>query len=206
MPLSKTIKASNYSIYIWKITESLHDLASGLPGNIKEQIIKVNKLQKRIIEKTAQANLLIEAEYDPLLLSYNPSGKPFIRKSSNYISFSHSGEYAVLMVSHSNCGIDIEKDNPKIKRISPKFLNESESCFLSQPGAINWIWCIKEAVFKYFGERVIFKDDILIDRLNIDQQTARVIYQGFYGTGIFEINLMSIGNYYLAFTKAYQST
>jgi phosphopantetheinyl transferase len=140
------------------------------------------------------------------LISYDFSGKPFIRNSEKYISFSHSGEYVVLIVSLSHCGIDIEKDNPKIELISPKFLNESEKCFLYQPGAINWIWSIKEAIFKYFGSRVFFKNDITIDHLNTNELTSRAIYTGILGTGIFELELIKLGNYYLAYTKAYQPT
>jgi phosphopantetheinyl transferase len=203
MPLYRTIKESNYSVYIWHVTEPLENFVSELPEIVIEQILKNNKLQKRMIEKSVQAKLLILAKIDPLLISYTSSGKPFILKMNKNISISHSGEYAALIVSRSICGIDIEKTNPKIERISQKFLNESEKHFLTQPDAINWIWSIKEAVFKYFGSHVFFKEDILIDRLNMEQLTAIVIYKGFHGVGKFEMNLKRFGNYYLAYTKAY---
>jgi hypothetical protein len=206
MPVFKNIKDHNYSVYLWRVTESLNDLRSDLPEAVNDNIFKNINLHKRKIEKMTQAKLLICAEIDPLLISYDSTGKPYIQNSDKFISFSHSGDYAALMVSHLPCGIDIEKESKKIELISPKFLNENDKCFLSQPGNINWIWSIKEAIFKYFGSRVIFKDDILIDRLNTEQLTARATYRGFYGKGIFELNLDRFEKYYLAYTKAYQPT
>lgn len=203
MPIFKEIIESNYSIYIWKVSETGDELANKLPKNVNEFVLRNNKLQKRKIEKWVQSHLLIHAKIEPLLLSYAASGKPFIRNSLQNISFSHSGKYAVLMIGNAPCGIDIERENPKIERISPKFLNQYDKQFLTQSGALNWIWSIKEAVFKYFGANVIFKDDIIIDRLNPDTMNAQVSYNGFYGIGKFEINLDRFGNYYLAYTKAY---
>ena len=203
MPIYKQIIKPNYSIYIWKVTESLDELSHKLPVLICSHLLKTNKLSKRRVEKSVQIHLLQHAEIDPLLLSYAPSGKPFISNSSKHISFSHSGEYATLMVSKSICGIDIEYENPKIEKISPKFLNENEKHFLSRPGALNWIWSIKETVFKYFGERVLFKDDILIEQLDPELLSAQVRYKGFHGNAKFEINLDRFGNYYLAYIKAF---
>jgi len=205
MPIYKEIIERNYSIYIWKLTETMEELFSNLPEFVISRIIKNNKLYKRRIEKSVQMQLLIHAKIDPLLLSYASSGKPFIKDSREYVSFSHSGNYATLMVSKLLCGIDLEKDNPKIERISPKFLNEREKSFLSQPGAINWIWSIKEAVFKYFGSQVNFKNDILIEHLSPELLTAQVSYKGYHGIGKFEINLVRFENYYLAYTKAYHA-
>ena len=205
MPLYKELITNDYSIYTWRISELGHELSKGLPKLVNTQILLNNKLQKRRVEKSVQMHLLIYAGIDPLLLSYASSGKPFIRNSEEHVSFSHSGKYAALMVSKTPCGIDLEQDNPIIKRISSKFLNKNETYFLSQPGALNWIWGIKEAVFKYFGSQVIFKHDIIVDRLDPDLLTARVSYQGCHGAGKFEMNLVRFENYYLAYTKAYQA-
>ena len=205
MPLFRELRVDDSSIYIWEVTESEADLSMGLAELINLRILKNNKLKKRRIEKYVQAYLLLNAKIDPISVSYSNSGKPFIESDNMYISFSHSGKYAVLMVSNTSCGIDIEKENPKIEKISPKFLNDAEKKLLAVPGSLTWIWCIKEAIFKSFGERVFFKDDIIIERIDIDLQTAWVKYIGVHGYGNFEIKLDRIENYYLAYTKAFHT-
>ena len=206
MPLFRELKDNNSSIFIWEVTESETDLSKGLANLVTLRILKNNRIEKRRIEKYVQAHLLIKAKTDPLSVSYSLSGKPIIKSAKKHISFSHSGKFATLLISNSTCGIDIEKENPKIEKISPKFLNEAEVKFLHFPGALTWIWCIKEAVFKYFGELVFFKDDIKIDRFDPDLLTAHVSYQGIHGDGEFEIKLDRIENYYLAYTKEFQHT
>ena len=205
MPLFREFRNHIYSIFIWEITESDNDLSCSLAETTRLNILKNNKLRKRRIEKYVQANLLLQAKIDPLLVSYSSSGKPIVESVNKNVSFSHSGKFAALMVSNTTCGIDIEKENPKIEKISPKFLNEDEIKLLSIPGSLTWIWCIKEAVFKYFGERVFFKYDIKIERIDPDLLTAWVIYQGIHGHGNFEIKLDRFENYYLAYTKAFHS-
>ena len=206
MPLFREIRDNDSSIFIWEVTESEADLSMNLDDLICLGIIKNNKLKKRRIEKYVQAYLLLKAKIDPLSVSYSNSGKPFIESNNMHISFSHSGKYAALMVNKSICGIDIEKENPKIEKISPKFLHEDEIKFLPIPGALTWIWCIKEAVFKSFGERVFFKNDIIIDRFDLDLLTAHVSYRGVHGNGKFQIKLDRFENYYLAYTKDFQHT
>jgi 4'-phosphopantetheinyl transferase len=204
MPLFKELKDHNSSIFIWEVTESESDLSADLDDLISLRINKNNKLEKRRIEKYVQACLLLKAKIDPLSVYYSHTGKPIIESNNQHISFSHSGKYAALIVSNKSCGIDIEEENPKIEKISPKFLNEIETRFLTIPGALTWIWCIKEAVFKSFGERVTFKDDIIIDRFDLDLLIAHVSYKGVHGSGKFEIKLDRIENYYLAYTKEFQ--
>lgn len=205
MPLFREFSNNIYSIFIWEITESDKELSSGLAELTRLKILKNNKLRKRRIEKYVQAYLLLQAKIDPLLVSYSSTGKPIIESANKNVSFSHSGKFAALMVSNTACGIDIEKENPKIEKISPKFLNEAEIKLLSVPGSLTWIWCIKEAVFKYFGERVLFKYDIIIDRIDPELLTAWVIYKGIHGHGKFEIKLDRFENYYLAYTKEFHS-
>lgn len=202
MAVIKEIFHKNITIFLWSISETEDELTQGLDNIVLSEINK-NKLFKRRVEKTVQAQLLIHAKIDPLLVSYENVGKPIYKKKGVHISFSHAGQYVTLMVSNTNCGIDIEKDNPKIARVSSKFLNQKEVDFLNHPGALAWIWCIKEAVFKYFGEHVIFKDDIIVDQLNPIAHTAVASYRGVHGAGNFEINLNRFENYYLAYTKAY---
>jgi 4'-phosphopantetheinyl transferase len=201
MPLFRKLRDHVSSIFIWEVIESEEDLALSLAGLKSLRDIQTYRLQKRRIEKYVQTCLLLEAKIDPFSVTYSHNGKPNVESDNLHISFSHSGKYAALIVSNTPCGIDIEKENQKIKRISPKFLNEVEIRFLSIKGSLTWIWCIKEAVFKYFGEQVTFKDDIIINSFDLDLLTAHVSYKGVHGKGKFEIKLDRFENYYLAYTK-----
>ena len=68
---------------------------------------------------------------------------------------------------------------------------------------IYWAWSIKEAVFKYFGENVLFKDHIHILEILEKEKKALVLYHGFHGKGVFELKIDRIKNYYLAFIKSF---
>jgi len=203
MPLYKEITHSNNRVLIWKISETEKELSMDFSNDFIISINKNFKLSKRRIEKLTLANLLRLAEINHSQLQYTPSGKPYILSSQKNMSFSHSGEFASLLISTSQCGIDIQKDNSKIQNISSKFLNDEEKLFLNKPDALNWIWSIKEAVFKYFGQNVIFKEDMIVCKLDLNTFTAQVNYKGVHGLGIFDLKLEKIENYYLAFTIGY---
>ena len=199
MPLLKLNNNKETTLYVWNATESFMELIDLVPKALALHISDNNKLVKRKIEKLIQTRLLINAQIDPLIVEYNINGKPRIKNSKKFISFSHSNDLVALLVSNKECGIDLEKENQKIKRIAPIFLRKSELLLIGNE-SIAWIWCIKEAIFKYFGERVFFKRDIRVDKIDFLKKTANATYCGIFGSGKFELKLERFGNYYLAYT------
>lgn len=87
-------------------------------------------------------------------LGHNEDGSPYLKNPSGLISdiaisVSHcrSGACIALGDSGMGFGIDIEDENDKLVRVSPKFINDSESLFISAEMLLA-AWTIKEAVYK----------------------------------------------------------
>jgi phosphopantetheinyl transferase len=202
MPLVLEQKKTNSSILIWELTEDLNSFKQQVPNDIFELIDSENRLKKRKLEKLSQVVLLQKLGIAYNKLEYLPNGKPILNNAHN-ISFSHSENISILLISTTNCGIDIEIASDKITRISSKFINQKERKSIKTKEEVYWAWTIKEAIFKYFGERVLFKEHINIIRINPELNNALVEYDGYNGKGIFNLWIEQIKNYYLAYTINY---
>ena len=57
-----------------------------------------------------------------------------------------------IVISDQKIGIDIEKNQPKILKISSKFLNAKEKIFITKKSIsqITYIWTAKEAIYNSF--------------------------------------------------------
>jgi len=160
---------------LWKITEDIECFLSELYLTEKE-IEKlnsfVNENRKKhwlayriLIDKMLNNNKHYEIEYDGF-------GKPFLKDSDNYISVTHTGKYAAVIISKIlSVGVDIEKITSRILKVKNKFLNERE---LESPEKENNLeclyvyWCSKEAVYKLYGKRNLdFREDIFIKEFSI---------------------------------------
>jgi 4'-phosphopantetheinyl transferase len=153
---------------VWRIEESAEDLYSQL--QLKSHEVKVLEglnngkrnlhwLSTRVLLR----QLLNTTEY--IDCQVDDHGKPYLPDSPYHISFSHSFDYAAVMISKDKpVGIDIEMIKDKIERVASKFLVDQEIDFLDPKNKINHLyicWCAKEAVYKLQGKRnVSFKDHI----------------------------------------------
>jgi len=202
MPLILTEQSKQKELFLWEMSEKIDDYQRITPSDIFENIVQKTKLEKRILEKLSQVMLLNKAKipYEDVL--YGSNGKPFL-KNGKHLSFSHSGTLSSLLIDEKNCGLDIEYPSNKIERIAKKFVHENEFELLNKGDNLYWAWNIKEAIFKYFGEGVTFKEDIFIKELRPELKSAVALYSGKHGRGIFELKLMQIKKYYLAYTKTY---
>ena len=151
-------------VVIWEINESVNDLKSNVVLS-NDSLKLLNQKKSEIHKKQFLAirnifNFLCVDEKD---LRYVKSGKPiFLNKKK--ISISHSGNYAALIISENNVGIDIEIINDKVLKLKSKFL-ETE---LNYPGKLSVettlvYWNIKESIFKVVDKNgVDFKKNILV--------------------------------------------
>ena len=164
-------------IEIWELKEA-EIYFSGIA--IRENISHSGKR----LQHLAGRNLLKELFPDfPIHdIAISSSGKPILMDGSYHFSISHTTEYVAAIVSKQfNVGIDIEKVSPKIIKVIKRFLSKPEQILLEYQ---NWaganeaeilMWCIKEAVFKWLGERGIsFPKNIIILNINNDKQVALV--------------------------------
>lgn len=159
---------SKTSFAVWKIEESAEDLYSRLQLNDKENAF-LDSLSKgkrnlhwlstrNLLRKMLNTDKYIDCRVDD-------HGKPYLVNFPHYISFSHSFDYAAVMISEDKpVGIDIELVKSKIARVAKKFMSADELSFIDPDNSIAHLytcWCAKEAIYKLHGKpNVSFKDHI----------------------------------------------
>ena len=90
---------------------------------------------------------------------YGPQGKPYlIDYPGIYFSLSHSGNMAVLAISDSEAGIDVQERRGYQEKVVKRFYHESEIAVIeaiSDPAekanCFYQMWTAKEAYIKYTG-------------------------------------------------------
>lgn len=99
---------------------------------------------------------------DPAALVFDQEelGKPYLRGFPIHFNLSHSGDHAMLAVSASPVGADIElvAAKPDLRKIAARFFAPPESQALDSlpPERLTWgfyrLWTFKEALLKATGE------------------------------------------------------
>ena len=155
---------------IWQITETHDELMAMLSSEIltDAELAEIHHPLKQI--EFFASRLCLQFLANSLNIKYlgtkkNEYGKPFLVGSSWQMSLTHTPKYiAVVMHETLPVGIDMEKPSEKMRRISHKFLSESEL-----GNAENDIeklciyWSAKEAMYKIYGKRkVIFNENLFV--------------------------------------------
>jgi phosphopantetheinyl transferase len=153
-------------IGVWKIQESTSYFIQEL-GNIA---IPEEKLEKRLLEKLAIRLLVnrILGNKEHQNIAYYESGKPYIKNSLYFVSFSHKLDYvSVILSTQKYTGIDLEEVCEKPIRLLSKFENENdllEKELLSNIQRASLLWSAKECVYKVYGNKELdFKKHITIE-------------------------------------------
>lgn len=178
MPLIKTLNPHNYIfIGVWVISETLEELTSISNDDMIAESEEIKHPQKKL-EFLASRKVLEEMcslqEVLDVQIFKNLHGKPFFKTSDWHFSISHTEKYAVCAISKYNpIGVDVEKIQDKFGIIAQKFLTELELKICAmEVEKIAERWCIKEAAYKWNGEKGLsFKDEIMIDE---NSQTVAV--------------------------------
>ena len=145
---------------VWKIEETEEELFRGLQFKAHELdfIASLNNgkrllhwLSTRLLLRTMlQTNDYIDSRMDD-------QGKPYLVNGDYQISFSHSFDYASVMISKDkHVGVDIELIKDKIQKIKNKFLKPAELSGLPDQDntlALYICWCAKEAIYKWYGKK-----------------------------------------------------
>ncbi|HEY0055502.1 MAG TPA: 4'-phosphopantetheinyl transferase superfamily protein [Pedobacter sp.] len=197
---------------IWKIEESADDLISQLQlRDHEKQIIDGLNNGKRNLHwlstRVLLRKLLNTSEY--IDCKVDEHGKPYLPDSPYHISFSHSFDYAAVIISKNKpVGIDIEIIKDKIERVSKKFLVESELNFIDDENRIKHLyvcWCAKEAIYKLQGKsNVSFKNHIRLQPFaynEIGSLTATL--QTDQDCSLFEVFFERFENYMIGFVAGY---
>jgi phosphopantetheinyl transferase len=163
---------------VWKIEETAEELIAQLQlrDHEKKTIEGLNNGKRNLhwlSTRVLLRKLLNTTEY--IDCQIDEHGKPYLPDSPYHISFSHSFDYAAVIISKSKAvGIDIEIIKEKIERVSTKFLVAQEIAFINPKHKISHLyicWCAKEAIYKLQGKsNVSFKDHIRLQPFTFDVQ------------------------------------
>lgn len=169
MPLlTDKINVSEGHILIWRLEESIDGLKESLPEWLDfSEYAGISHPQKKrewLAGRCLFVALCREAGIPFQGIWKSPEGKPFLLGSAAYISLSHSEHLvAAALHYHSPIGIDLERPQPKLAGIAPKFLGEEE---INRAGSdvdlLCRYWSAKEAVFKLVGGKISFKKHIRV--------------------------------------------
>ena len=188
-------------VVTWEINESLNDLGSKVV--LSEDSLKLLNQKKSEIHKKqflAIRNIFNFLCFDDKDLKYDKAGKPIFSQNKR-LSISHSGNYASVIISDHNVGIDIEKISDKTIKIKDKFLDIE----LNYPQELNnqislVYWNIKESIYKAVGITGIdFKKNILALPLDINATKCKSWYVNNDDIYSFETHFRISKNYTLAF-------
>jgi phosphopantetheinyl transferase len=207
VPLYKTIIHDlNTKILIWKITESFDDLyrnmllSANSQNRIKEMKSENHKLGFLAVRKLLQVENYLDSD-----LFYDASGKPHLI-DNKHISISHSHQFATIVISTANVGIDIEMKREKIIKIANKFIHKNEFLFLNPENQLEYIkmlttiWGAKEAIFKIINqEGISFKNHIILNSFEADLTKTRAVFQINNQRQLFEIYSIEVEEYVLVY-------
>lgn len=177
---------SHTTLGLWKIEESEETLRAGLQLkqheiDFIEQLSAGKRLQHWLATRLLLRTLMNTNDY--IDCGMDEHGKPYLLNSVYQISFSHSFDYAAVMISSEvQVGIDIELIKHKIKSIKHKFLTDLE---LAQPqigdntNGLYVSWCAKEAIYKWHGKKGLeFRQHIHIKPFKLkDEGTLKAVVE-----------------------------
>lgn len=183
MPLYKTIRPDDLSVIrVWKIEEDLEDLRAQIDLK-KVSHERLEGMKSTLHQKgfLSVRHLLQLEGYNDHDLSYNGYGKPLL-DDGKHVSITHSFQFAALIISENEVGIDVEKNREKIVKIQHRFVNTNYDSLSDEDlvKQLTVIWGAKEAMYKtYPYGGLSFHDHIAIDPfLFRDQQSAgRIIFK-----------------------------
>ena len=148
-------------------------------------------------------HLLAIEGYTDFDLYYDENGKPHLN-DDKFISITHSFNYAAIIISDGEVGIDIEKQRDKIIRIAHKFTPIEEYRTIANDDALvrklTIVWCAKESLYKSFAEKgVSFLQHIDVDNFDLDQDetTASVTYGD--RVGHYDVNFLEFDGFTCAY-------
>ncbi len=171
---------------VWEITEHIEDLLNNVNLSKKELVLFKNFKNDIRKKQWLCYRLVIKELMYPLTdleIYYDEYGKPLFLKHNFNLSVSHSGKYAAAIISKTHSvGIDIEKIQPRIERITNKFLNENEINSLEHYYKLENMyvyWCSKEALFKIFSKgNIDFKNNLFIEPFHYEPKSNFNFKQG----------------------------
>lgn len=126
-----------------------------------KKLINKRRLKQAIIGEILLKKLLEKnnLSYKSLNFINNDLGKPYIKNNPIFFNISHSFLYVIVVTSHHEIGVDIEKVRKTHENVWHQFATEQEKNYLFSSKKdierrIFEIFCLKEAYFKMKGNNL----------------------------------------------------
>ena len=178
MPESyREILENQTEMVIWKITETETQLQNGLSLST-EALKRLSKRRSSIHRKgyLAIRQLLKSLGIPTEIHQYDDIGAPYLT-DGRFISISHTGDAAAVVISSISVGIDLEHYKDKIKRVATRFLHASEGerpKDLDEILYLTQLWTAKEALYKLYKKPgLIFSEQLFIQPFKKEDTTGR---------------------------------
>ena len=180
-------------IGVWQMDNNtkMYDVCPVEVCNKLEKVCKTR--QDETIAVYALLNKMINRR---VIVCHEESGRPYLsyidkqeggKESCNInISISHTRGYAAIILSNDdNAAIDMEYIDPRVLRITSKFLKKEELNEIQLYGDINTAndkikdnrlikallyWCAKETIFKYYSDSRLTFEDIKVGPVFLDDK------------------------------------
>ncbi|MCM1108103.1 MAG: hypothetical protein NC388_03480 [Clostridium sp.] len=153
MPLFFDWKERGFHCAVWHVTESLDELLASLPDSSVYRLECGRRFTspKRRLEYAAVRVLLHGMTGRPPLVSYEPSGKPFLTDGGAALSISHTKKYvAVALSAQRTVGVDVEQYGNRILSLAGRIVGPQERTDGVWPLLLHW--SAKETTYKMMGQ------------------------------------------------------
>jgi phosphopantetheinyl transferase len=139
----------NTKLGVWRIEEDEDFFLKKVP--VSREITHKQKRLQHLAGRYILQVLFPSFPYH--LIEIADTRKPFLPSEEYHFSISHCSNYAAAIVSSvDRVGVDIEIVSDRVFKIMHKFLNEAELEFVQKEAQnLTLLWCIKEAMFKWYG-------------------------------------------------------
>ena len=128
-----------------------------LSPNRKNKIAKLPPEKKRSV---TGPDLLLQYVFGCVDYHYDKDGHPILNGNNKYVSFSHSGRYALMGVSDVRLGVDIQEITEFNERVAKRFLNLGSS---ANRDDFFRTWVVMEANGKRMGKGILISRDELVE-------------------------------------------
>lgn len=153
MALYEDYRGEGRGYAIWKMEESLDQLAALLhnPALLAAAQSRFTHPVKQM--EFLAVRLLIAHSLAPHEeVEYLPTGKPFLKSHSHFISISHTRGYVALAWNETcESGVDIEQRAPRVTKVRSRFVNDDEEAALDRSCELEALllhWSAKETAYK----------------------------------------------------------
>ncbi|HEX8545392.1 MAG TPA: 4'-phosphopantetheinyl transferase superfamily protein [Cytophagaceae bacterium] len=209
MPLLLPLLENNEIIAgLWEITEPIEELILQVPKYIQSapSFSSDLRLQQWYAGRALIHKLAILKGMNEVKLHNDDNGKICFSDHCYNLSLSHKPQYSIAILSEiMKVGIDMEEILPRIAKIGPRVLSESE---MEDAGAsiekLTVYWCVKEVLYKIYSKRALsFKENLIVIPFEFKNEQGNCI--GKIKTtdfeGIYNIKYLKKGNYIIAYNQ-----